>query len=358
MASKVRALAALELRPAKATAPSPRPVPASLLRAVDAERTVFRTRAANGDTIVWAERARSMPLSKRRVLFVARGKEVRAAFDMPRPAGDASFRELLHGDGSTYLYANDDRVWELKVGEKVAWRQAWHAKQKGRGPAEAVPLRGCIACMMHSRAITVLSPKWKKTASIGLDALGFVQLARSDDGTRLLVCSYDTRSTAGGPVLSAGIVLYEVIRGGLIERARGDGHGRDPFFVGGRFYVTQKRRVHVVEEVSRAAPAPRGERFVDRELEIDLGQKSVRVCGRDAALSSDELALLWFFVERIDELVTYAAYARHHLGKKHVAAEDRLFDGRVARLRRKLEDKGFSDRLVDADDGSGYTFVR
>ena len=342
----------LELKAAGAVKDVLAKVPRFAMKEVGAAKALWRAVAESGDTIIWASRA-----DRTRVLIVADKKTVRASFDMPRPKGDRSFREVLHGDGKTYLYANKDRVWQLKVGKTISWRQVWNAGQRGFGPSEAVPLKGCSACMMQSNYVTVVSPKWKKTGIIDISLGGYVQLARSDDGKQLLVSSYDTGTTAGGPVFYPEIMLYDVKKGGVVERARGNGPGRSPFFKKGSFYVRHKRKVHRVVEVTKTIPRAKGDQYSDSELVVDMVKREARVHGRKAKMNDAQLDLLWFVLQRIEQPISFKDYFGKHLKQKYKAADVRLFEARMHRMHLKLQEQGMSlGRMQKLPDQAGFRF--
>ncbi|MCA9630286.1 MAG: hypothetical protein KC766_21595 [Myxococcales bacterium] len=353
---------ALKLKPAPSVKAKLPTVPKGVLAQVGATKAIWRGKADCGDLVIWAERkARSYSKSRAapedRVLIVCDGKTIKRSIELPAPKGDWAWREVMHGRGDRFYFAVDHKVWELAVGEDITWKQVYAERSNRDGPAEAVPLQGCIAVALDSSVISVLDAKFKKTGQkLGISGIGYAHFLGSPAGDQLLVSGYDRSSTPAGPSLSGDIVLFELKAGKLVERARGKGPARDPFFHNGSFYVHHKRKAHQVVIESVATPTPKGNSYTDRELSVDLETGDVLVeQKRKVSLTESELDLLWFLIQRLGKLTQGSDYFVSHLREKpDPERQARTFKARVLRLRMKLENAGFEGGRFEPQAAGGF----
>ncbi|MEZ4370029.1 MAG: hypothetical protein R3B07_04360 [Polyangiaceae bacterium] len=352
----------LKLQPATSVKPKLPTVPKGVLAEVGATKAIWRGTADCGDLVIWAERkgksrSKHQTPPEDRLLIVCDGKTIKHSIELPAPKGDWAWREVMHGRGDRFYFADDHKVWELAVGKDVTWKQVYSERSSRRGPAEAVPLQGCIAAALDSGVISVLDSKFKKTGQkLGIAGIGYAHFLGSPEGDQLLVSGYDTSSTPAGPSLSGDIVLFELKSGRLVERARGKGPARDPFFHNGSFYVHHKRKVHRVVVESVTMPTAKGKRYTEKELSVDLETGQVLVeQKRKVSLTASELDLLWFLLQRLGKLTQGSDYFVGHLRENpDPEKQARTFKARVLRLRMKLENAGFEGGRFEPQASGGF----
>ncbi len=127
------------------------------------------------------------------------------------------------------------------------------------------------------------------------------------------------------------------------------------FDLGADDYVTKPfsapelmRRVGVL---LRRQGAPRI--HLSSEIELDREARSVRVHGRDAALTSTQYALLERLARRPGRVYTRGDLAE--LLDLDLETSERTIDSHVKNIRKKLRDVGAQDPLIETIVGAGYT---
>lgn len=240
--------ARLRLRAADATLPKPPPVPRAALEAVGATGALWRAKAGDGRVVALVEHrvADGMRLVRDDVsLLVATAKgALESSFPLGRDRTPHGFRDVVHADptGMRFLYAYDRAVHELDL--RTGTLQARYTlPEDEEGPYEALHL-GDGAVAASESALHLLGPDWAPRATVALEGLGYVHLARI--GELVVASSYDVGSTPAGPRFTPAIVAFRAAGDRLEEVARGKGPGRDPVVVDGRLYVKQGRGLHEV----------------------------------------------------------------------------------------------------------------
>lgn len=88
-------------------------------------------------------------------------------------------------------------------------------------------------------------------------------------------------------------------------------------------------------------------------LTIDLANRRVQVDAEEIALTSGEFDILSLIATRPGEVVTRDELCRHLIGIEYDGL-NRAVDIRVARLRKKLGDRGRNSSIVKSVYGVGY----
>jgi DNA-binding response OmpR family regulator len=145
-------------------------------------------------------------------------------------------------------------------------------------------------------------------------------------------------------------VLFLTARAGEFEKVRGLKGGADD-------YVTKPFGRHElsarIEALLRRAGEPVREeaRYADGYLELDFGERSVRVDGRDIALTPLEFRLLATFVRHPNQVLSHEQLLEHVWGDAGavVAGQVKLY---VGYLRKKLG----RDAPIETVRGFGYRY--
>jgi two-component system copper resistance phosphate regulon response regulator CusR len=109
-----------------------------------------------------------------------------------------------------------------------------------------------------------------------------------------------------------------------------------------------------IRAVVRRPPALAPEVVHVADLEVDLGQRTVRRGKEPIRLTAKEFALLEFFVRHRGQVVDRAAITAHVWDENHDPFTN-VLEVLVRRLRRKIDDD-YDPKLIQTLRGAGYRF--
>ena len=154
-----------------------------------------------------------------------------------------------------------------------------------------------------------------------------------------------------------GPILMMTARGEEIDEVLGLEIGADDYLskpVRPRILLSRIRAL--LRRVSEASVVVSAAVITLGELQIDPGNRIVRLHGDEVTLTSAEFDLLLFLAQRTGEVVTRDQIFEHVRGIEYDGL-DRSVDLRIVRLRKKLGDDGKQPRLIKSIRGMGYLLV-
>lgn len=107
----------------------------------------------------------------------------------------------------------------------------------------------------------------------------------------------------------------------------------------------------------RAQPSLQSERLAARDVEVDVGARSVLVEGHRVELTSVEFSILLTLMRRPGRVLSRGALL-DEAGRSDVIVSERAIDVHVSHLRRKIADDTRTPRLIQTVRGSGYVLVK
>jgi two-component system OmpR family response regulator len=155
-------------------------------------------------------------------------------------------------------------------------------------------------------------------------------------------------------------------KGAAVDRVAGLEQGADDYIVKPFHIQEVLLRIGMVlrrYELETAAnhkdtfAEPAEERYRFAEYELDVARRELRAGhGETIALTSVEFDLLATFLRRPARILSRDELT-HLLRGREWSPEDRVIDGHVARLRRKIDSQSETPRLIKSVRGVGYVFT-
>ncbi|MGI8547138.1 MAG: winged helix-turn-helix domain-containing protein [Gemmatimonadaceae bacterium] len=146
-------------------------------------------------------------------------------------------------------------------------------------------------------------------------------------------------------------ILMLTARDAVEDRVRGLESGADDYLTKPFAFTELVARIRAL---ARRRPVIAPEKYDIADLHVDLASRAVTRAGTAIALTAKEFALLEFFVQHADEVVTRSAITAHVWDENHDPFTN-VLEVLIRRLRRKIDDN-FEPRLIHTLRGAGYRF--
>jgi DNA-binding response OmpR family regulator len=147
-----------------------------------------------------------------------------------------------------------------------------------------------------------------------------------------------------------GQILMLTARGEEVDEVVGLEVGADDYMAKP---VSPRLLLARINTLLRRASEPRGGRVEVGALVVDASSRTVHVSGCPVELTTAEFDLLWLLAVHAGEVVSRDRIYSELRGIEYDGL-DRSFDLRIARLRKKLGDRGKEPRIIKSVRGVGY----